>query len=104
MTYKEFRSAFRSIVYTKGELKSNENCLRRLFYWDKYGSHADAIQRANDRREALNTKFKSQLKGKSYAEWQQISKKLSSYNSTMKAVKSRQIEMEEKINKLIGEL
>lgn len=86
----QFRKEFASIVYWKGMINSQKRNVGTVTRFDKNGSHKNATLKSinilNDYRE----KFELKLKGKSYEEWAEMSKKISQIkNKINKSVTAR---------------
>ena len=73
----QFRKEFKTIVRVKGEIVSKSLHVTDLYRWDKNGSHANAIERAEAAVRTKRDDFKSKLKGKSYEDWKAMSRKIS---------------------------
>lgn len=95
-----FREEFKKIIYQKGLITESELRLKRLYIWDKNGSHENAIKKELDVRDNLKVDLRIMLKNKSYDEWKQFSKKLSLLNSRLNKARESIIRYEKQINEL----
>lgn len=84
----QFRKEFAAIVYWKSSVKEQAQKISQLQMWDKNGSHEKAILAAVNELDRCKTELKERLKGKSYQEWRDFSKKLSLLNSKLKTLKN----------------
>ncbi len=80
----KFRSEFKSIVYTKGVITELNNKIGQLTSWDKEDSHKEAILKRIKQRDEMKDKFKKQLKGLTYDQWLEMSKKVSTLSNQLK--------------------
>lgn len=96
----QFRKEFKSIVYQKGLISANGDFLRILHAYDKNDSHKNAILKHLDKRKELQNRFKEMLKGKTYEQWKQFSRRLSALNSRLKRGNSAKERAEVEIDKL----
>ena len=93
----QFRRDFASIVYLKSQIIDAKNHLAKMSRYDNNGSHEKAILKAIDKIKELKQTMQEKLKGHTYEEWQELSKKLSKHSSRLKAAISQQ---EKAINEL----
>jgi hypothetical protein len=96
----QFRHDFRVLVYQKSIVYDRNESIKKLSRYDKQGSHEKAIVKAIANRDIESNKFKEMLKGKSYDEWKEFSKKICILQKRLKAIQVSQKKYEDKINQL----
>jgi hypothetical protein len=72
----QFRKEFTSIVQTKAVIKNISSHLRTMEYFDKAGSHENAISRDIGELGKYKDLLKSKLKGRTYNEWRDFSRRM----------------------------
>lgn len=97
-----FRKEFASIVWSKGEVKERAHNLRLMEAFDKDDSHKEAVERNKNNLFKAQNSLKEKLKGRTYEEWKEFSKKLSFLTQRVKY--SAKIITKEKWQKELDEL
>ena len=95
-----FRRNFKSIVWKKGQLTDANNKIKQLSRWDKDGSHTSAIKKQIAERDKQKQRLESMLNGKTYDEWKEFSKKLSSLVGKNKRASEQKLRTEKELNNL----
>ena len=98
----DFKTQFKKIVYKKGQITTHKLYLRKLHAFDRNGSHKKAILKALDEFDILKADSNLLLKGKTYEDWKEFSKKLSTLNSALKRTETKKLEIETNINNLLN--
>lgn len=96
----QFRHDFRVLVYQKSIVYDRNESIKKLSRYDKNGSHEKAIVKAIANRDIESRKFNEMLKGKTYNEWKEFSKKLCILQNRLKSNQVTQKNIEDKINQL----
>lgn len=84
-----FRDEFRSIIYQRSQLSAAICRIKEYSRFDKNGSHANAIRKTMDQAKEIERIIDEKLKGKSYDQWREFSKKLTAISSKVKIAKTK---------------
>ena len=97
----KFKSAFKSIVYTKGLVTSTQNWHRQLCAWDKNDSHKQKIIECIADIKEIKKQLEEKLGGKTYAEWRDFSREISGLQGRLKAAEQSKNKSKVTIDKLL---
>lgn len=95
---RQFRKELRSIVYQKSQIDESNKRLKQLHFWDKNGSHNNAILKELEVKSSLQHNFKEMLKGIEYDQWINLGKSLSKLISKLTKSTKQKEETEKLIN------
>lgn len=99
----QFRKEFKHIVWIKGEITEAKNRIVKLTRFDNNGSHSKAIREAIDECNKITLDFTGKLKGHTYNDWKEFSKKISAVKSKLKPVEQRYNRVLSEMNALVFE-
>ena len=99
----QFRKEYKAIVNQQLQIRKTNAYLKTLTYYDKNGSHKNAILKAMDEKDEQKAKLNEMLKGISYEKWKKTSSELSLCLYKINKRLSTQKNWEAKLNDLTFE-
>jgi len=86
----KFKEEFRSIVWENSQVITANNYIQTLTRFDRNDSHKKVILEAIEKRDEIRKRLKEKLKGKTYKEWLEVSKKLTTLKVKLRTIQDAQ--------------